>query len=136
MVESSLRFSTETGKPNPVSLKEFLLFDRHEQRKFSHALTMKESKDFQMSVVREMSRMRLKDRREIAQAQVKKLSARDNRTLGDRMELAMAKARLAHLMMPEKQPIFLRKLRTMEVKLPKWIMESKSPYFINTPRSI
>ncbi len=135
-METSLSFNKETGKPDPVSLKEFILMDRHEQRAFTRALDRGERKAFQASVMRELSRLRLKDRRELAAASVKKLESRENRSIGDKVELALARARLARLMMPEKQPIFFRKFRTREIPLPKWMTESKSPYFINTPRSV
>ena len=134
-MEHSGNFNPETGKPNPVSLKEYMTMDRKEQRAFGRALDRGEKKSFQAAVVREVTRLRLKDRREIQQTLVNKLERRQNKSIGDKVELALAKMRLTHLMMPEKQPIFFRKLRTKEMPLPKWITESKSPYFITSPLS-
>lgn len=135
-MEKTGNFNPETGKPNPVSLKEYMLMDRHEQRAFGRALDKGEKRSFQTAVIREITRLRLKDRREIQQMLVTKLEKRQNTSIGDKVELALAKMRLTHLNMPEKQPIFFRKLRTKELPLPKWITESKSPYFINTTRSV
>ena len=136
MGESSLTFSKETGKPNPVSLKEYLLMDRHEHKSFFRGMDRKEQKTFLVVAAREASSLRLNERREIQSALVKKLEARKSMNIIDKIETSIEKARLARLMLPPKEPILFRKLRTKEFKLPKWLGETKSPYLIAKSGSI
>ncbi len=126
------RFNPETGKPNPVSLKEFLLMDRDVQKSFIKPLSKQEQKDFQMAVVVGVASMPLAERREIAKIQVDKMQQKENKTIGDKLALLQAKMHLRQVMLPEKQPIFFRKLRTKEFKLPKWLTEKKSAYLMGS----
>lgn len=131
MTEASpQRFNPETGKPNPVSLKEFLLMDRDTQKSFIKPLSKQELKDFQLSVAVGYATMPLAERREIAKIQVDKLQQKEQKTIADKLSLLQAKMHLRQVMLPEKQPIFFRKLRTKEFKLPKWMTEKKSAYLM------
>ena len=124
------RSTKEVNKPTPVSMREYMLMDRHEQRVFHSKMTRSEKKVFGMQFVREYTRMPLVDKREIAKAQVEKLSQRPNSSLGDKIELAQARAYAVNIHLPEKKPIFFRKLRTKEIPLPKMFREANSPYLI------
>ena len=96
------RFNPETGKPNPVSLKEFLLMDRDVQKSFIKPLSKQEQKDFQMAVVVGYATMPLAERREIAKIQVDKMQQKENKTIGDKLSLLQAKMHLRQVMLPEK----------------------------------
>lgn len=124
------RFNPETGKPNPVSLKEVMLMDRKEVKAFLKPLGKKEEWDFQAAVQSAALRMPLSERREIQKQLVDKLQKRENKSVADKLELGLKKLQLKRLMLPEKQPIFFRKLRTKELKLPKWMTEKKSAYLM------
>jgi hypothetical protein len=126
------RFNPETGKPNPVSLREVMLMDRKEGKAFVKPLNKKEEWDFQVAVQSAALKMPLIERREVAKEFVAKLQKRENKSIGDKLEVGLAKLQLARLMLPEKQPIFFRKLRTKELKLPKWMTEKKSAYLMGT----
>lgn len=130
------RFNPETGKPNPISLKEYLHMDRHEKRAFERALDKSELRAFRVAAHREAGQLRLPERRQIQTALVDKLKQRNNTSIADKIELTIEKARLARLMLPGKEPIFFRKFRTKVLPFPKWMTEAKSPYFVNTPRSV
>ena len=129
------RFNPETGKPNPVSLKEFMLMDRDVQKSFIKPLSKKEQKDFQMAVIVGIAQMPLPERREMAKKQVETMQKKENKTIGDKLALLQAKLHLRQVMLPEKQPIFFRKLRTKEFKLPKWLTEKKSAYLMGASAS-
>lgn len=124
------RFNPETGKPNPVSLKEFMLMDRAAQKSFIKPLSKQEQKDFQMAVIVGIAQMPLPERREMAKKQVEIMQQKENKTIGDKLALLQAKMHLRQVMLPEKQPIFFRKLRTKEFKLPKFLTEKKSAYLM------
>jgi len=125
--------SPETGKPNPVSLREYLTMDRYEQRQFQHDLSKSEKKDLMMHAAREVWFLPLAKKREIQQEIVKKLEQRSNDKIGDKLELWQAKAYLKHIMLPEKQPIFFRKLRSKEPPfIRKFFGTVKSPYLISS----
>ena len=124
------RFNPETGKPNPVSLKEVMLMDRKEVKAFLKSLNKKEEWDFHAAVQSAALRMPLAERREIQKQLVDKLQKRENKSVADKLELGLMKLQLKRLMLPEKQPIFFRKLRTKEFKLPKWMTEKKSAYLM------
>lgn len=129
------RFNPETGKPNPVSLKEFMLMDRDVQKSFIKPLSKQEQKDFQMAVIVGIAQMPLPERREMAKKQVETMQKKENKTIGDKLALLQAKLHLRQVMLPEKQPIFFRKLRTKEFKLPKWLTEKKSAYLMGASAS-
>jgi len=124
------RFNPETGKPNPVSLREVMLMDRKELKSFIKPLNKKEEWDFQVAVQSAALRMPLAERREVHKQLVDKLQKRENKSVADKLEVGLAKIQLKRLMLPEKQPIFFRKLRTKELKLPKWMTEKKSAYLM------
>lgn len=130
MTETATRFNPESGKPNPVSVKEFALMDRKEMRAFMAPLSSKEKSDFMITYQVVYGALPLATKREIAQASVDKLAKRQNASIADAIELAHEKMHLKRLMLPEKQPIFLRKLRTKKFDMPRWIAEKKSPYLI------
>lgn len=123
-------FNPETGKPNPVSVKEFALMDRKEMRAFMAPLSSKERGDFTIVYRVAYDALPLATKRDIAQASVDKLSKRQDVSIADAVELAYKKMYLKRLMLPEKQPIFLRKLRIKKFDMPRWISEKKSPYLI------
>lgn len=128
MTETTFQFNPETKKPMPVSMREFLLMDRKEQRAFNVALTKDEKFAFQASVFMKMVEMPQEERREIQKEFVAKLEKREDKSIGDKVELVREKWVLASLSLPEKQPIFFRKLRN---KVPfKSIRDAKSPYLI------
>ena len=129
------RFNPETGKPNPVSLRELMLMDRKEIKAFVKPLNKKEQWDFQVAVQSAALKMPLVERRELAKQLVDKLEKRENKTIADKLELKLVKLQTARLMLPEKQPIFFRKLRTKEIKLPKWMTEKKSAYLMGASAS-
>jgi len=120
----------EQGKPNPVSLHEYQLMDRHEQKAFLDGLTRDEQKMFQKTVAAKVYAQTRQQWRETARAFVKKLEGRDNKTIGDKLELQIARVRAAQLSLPEKKPIFFRKLRTGKPAVPKFLLSAKSPYLI------
>lgn len=125
--------SPETGKPNPVSIKEYMLMDRYEQRQFQQGLSKSEKKDLMTHAARESWNLPLEKKREIQQEFVKKLEQRSNNKIGDKYELWQAKAYLKHIMLPEKQPIFFRKLRSKEPPfIRKFFGTVKSPYLISS----
>lgn len=127
------RFSPETGKPNPVSLREYMLMDRHEQRAFTKPLSQKEKYNFQLSVISGLMHMPLHERRAIQKELVAKLEARQKNTISDAIEVARAKFVYKSLMLPEKQPIFFRKLRSKDRSASKSIFQHvKSPYLITS----
>ncbi len=129
MVETALqRFNPETGKPNPVSTKEYLLMDRYAQREYVQALTKEEKFNFQACVIKELVAMPQEKRREIQKELVAKLEKRKNTSIADKIEFVQAKLYLKSIALPKKEPIFLRKLRK---KVPfKSVREAKSPYLI------
>lgn len=132
MPETTFCYNPETGKPNPVSVREFHLMDRKEARAYMRPLSKREQKDFYLATVMAWESLPLQTRREIQQAYVDKLGKRDNKSIGDKIELFREKLYLKHLMLPEKKPIFFRKLRTKEHTFPKWMKETKSPYLISS----
>lgn len=128
---TEIQNTVETGKqPTPVSYKEYSLMDRHEARAFFGKLTKDEKKDFQAAVVRVYTETPLSERRAIAQELVAKLEKRENKTIGDKLELVLEKLRLKQIMLPEKPPLLLQKLRNKPMPLPRFIKEAKSPYLI------
>lgn len=131
MAETSLHFHPETGKPMPVSYQEFYNLDRHEVRAFLRAFSRKESKDFQLAVVAKALTLTRDERRKLEKAFVDKLEKRENKSVGDKVELYLARLRLKKVMLPEKKPIFFRKLRTGEPKVPVFLRNAKSPYLIS-----
>jgi hypothetical protein len=124
------RFNPETGKPNPLSTREYMTMTFAEQKQFIGPLSRQEKKDFQLAFTQEYLTMSLAQRREIQKAALARLEARENKTIGQKLELLQAKMHMRHLMLPEKQPIFFRKLRSREISLPKWL-QRKSPYLIS-----
>lgn len=128
------RYSPETGKPNPVSLREFMLMDRHEQRAFTKPLSQKEKYDFQLSVIHGMASMPLEEKRDIQKALVAKLASRAHMSLGDKIELTRETLYLKSIMLPKKEPILLRKLRAKPLPVLKLFGEAKSPFLIAPQR--
>lgn len=127
------RFSPETGKPNPVSVRECHLMDRHELRAFLKPLDRKEKRDFAATAMMAFESLPLSERRLLQKALVQKLEARKGTGLGDKLELALEKSRLAQLMLPEKKPILFRKIRSKENVLYKKVLgKYKSPFFISS----
>lgn len=124
------QITPETKKPTPVSTREYQLMDRHEKRAFERSLSKGEKKEFQMAVMAKLFAQPVSERREIMKARVAKLSARENTSLGDKMELAFAKLQEKQLSLPKKEPVFFRKFRTGEPKAPKFLASAKSPYLI------
>ncbi len=124
------RFNPETGKPNPVSVREVCLMDRNELRAFFKPLGIKEKMDFQFAFVAEYSKLSLKQRIEIAQAEVEKYSKRESMNIADKIELALAKLSLKNIMQEKKSVSSQKPDGKRELKLPKWVMEKKSPYLI------
>ncbi len=131
-METHRRFNPETGKPLPVTPREYMLKDRHETKAFLAPLSRKERLDLQKAVSAAVIKMPLAERRSIADALVTKLENRRNTSIADILELTWARTHQAQLHLPEKKPIFFRKLRTREIKLPTWLGEAKSPYLIAT----
>ncbi len=128
MIETQLK--QEGEKPNPVSYREFSTMDRHEQQAFLGKLSKEEKKEFQVAVARTYTETPITERRAIAQELVAKLEKRENKTIGDKMELVLDKVRLKQLTLPEKTPILFRKLRIKTLPMPRWIKEAKSAYLI------
>ena len=120
----------ETDKPNPVSLREYHLMDRRERKAFLGKLTNSEKKDLRLAAVVAMESKPRSERREMARELVSKLEKRENPSVGDRVELLLAKKEVLRLTIPEKPAIFLRKLRTKAFPWPRWIRETHSPYLI------
>ncbi|MEK7533006.1 MAG: hypothetical protein AAB542_01100 [Patescibacteria group bacterium] len=132
MTETTARFNPETGKPNPISQREFHLMDRKEKRTFFVSLSGDEKKMFQAAIMVAVEALPLKVRREQQQMLVAKLEKRNSASMGDKVEILLEKVRLKQLMLPEKKPIFFRKLRSREFPWPKWMKEAKSPYLISS----
>lgn len=130
MGETTIQFHPETKKPMPVSAREYQLMDRHEKRVFEKVLSDGEKKDFQLATMKHLWNQPLSERRDIANEFVAKLEKRENKSIGDKVELVMAKVHAASLKLPEKHPIFFRKFRQGEHPIPKILREAKSPYMI------
>lgn len=126
------RFSPETGKPNPVSLREYMLMDRHEQRAYMKPLSKKERYDFQIAALHGVINMPLSEKRTIQKEIVAKLEARTHMSIGDKIELVIEKLRDRQLQLPEKKPILFRKLRTKPMAVPKAFGSGKSPFLISS----
>jgi len=130
MVETQ-QLSKETDKPNPVSIREYHLMDRHELRAYLAPLDRQERKQLLLASVAAWEALPLADRRSIQKEYVAKLESRNHMSIGDKIELARERVYYRHLMLPEKKPIFFRKLRSNPVPLPKIFHEAKSPYLIH-----
>lgn len=126
------RFSPETGKPIPVSLREFMLMDRHEERAYIKPLSKKEKYDFQLAALHGIANMPLSEKRAIQKEFVAKLEARTHMSIGDKIELAIEKFRNRLLQLPEKKPILFRKLRKKPMAFPKMFGSGKSPFLISS----
>jgi len=130
MTEMQRYFNPETGKPNPVSVREFYLMDRKEQRAFQKSLTRKEKRDFQLQFIVEVDKLPKSEKIALSRAFVDKLKLRDNKSIGDKVELFRAKLYAKRAELPTKQPIFFRKFRTGETPWPTWVLKTRSPYLI------
>jgi len=129
MQEITLSSNPEIEKPHPVSIREYLLMDRHEIRAFTKKLTKQEKFDFQASVMKKLVEMPPEQLREIRAEFVEKLKKRQNKSIADKIELKQAILHQVSMALPKKEPIFFRKLRA-KVPMPKAIREAKSPYLI------
>lgn len=129
MAETTVQFHPETKRSKPVSIREYLLMDRKEQRAFTKALTKEEKFAFQASVIKKLVEMPQEQEREIKKEFVAKLEKRNNSSIADKIELVLAKLYLKGLALPKKEPIFLRKVRA-KMPFPKRIRDAKSPYLI------
>lgn len=133
MTESTQRFNPETGKPNPVSVREFYLMDRKEQRAFLKPLSQKENWRFSKQFIVLFDRLSKAEKRELTQKKIEKLQKNKSPSVGDRIELFFAELRAKQQALPSKPPIFFRKFRTGErqTRFPKWMTKTKSPYLIS-----
>jgi len=119
--------SKEQDKPNPLSLREYHLMDRHERGVYMSKLTREEQRALRLAAVAAMAEKPRKERKQLADELVEKLSKRQNVSIADKVEVMLAKKDSLRLMIPERPAIFLRKLRA--IPWPKW-MERTSPYLI------
>lgn len=103
--------------------------DRHERGMYLSKLTRKEQKDLRVAAIVAMESKPRKERKQLADELVEKLRKRQNVSLADKIEIALAQKDSLRLMLPERPAIFLRKLRA--IPWPKW-MERTSPYLIGT----
>lgn len=124
-------FNPETGKPNPISLKEWYGMDKKSQRAFAKQLSPKEQYDFTFAFTRAIDQLPKAKRHELIQHRVESLSKKEHKSIGDRIDLALTTMEMKRLELPSKPPIFLRKLRTKETPFPKWVRDIKSPFLIS-----
>ena len=101
--------------------------DRNERGVYMANLTRKEQKDLRLAAIVAMESKPRKERKLLADELVEKLNKRQNVSIADKIEVALAKKDSLRLMLPERPAIFLRKLRA--IPWPKW-MERSSPYLI------
>lgn len=130
-MESALSFNPETGRPNPVSLKEWYGMDRKTQRTFAAQLSPKEKFDFINALGVAFDSLPKDKRHEILQHRADVLQKKEHKSIGDRMDLALTQVEAKRLELPAKPPIFLRKLRGAS-RFPKWVGEIKSPFFMKS----
>ncbi len=124
---TELNQSKEQDKPNPVSLREYYLMDRHERGVYMAKLTREEQKDLRVAAAVAMESKPRKERKQLADELVEKLRKRQNASIADKIEIALAQKNALALLLPERPAIFLRKLRA--IPWPKWT-ERSSPYLI------
>lgn len=130
-MESALSFNPETGKPNPISLKEWYGMDRKTQRTFAKQLSPREQYDFRLVLSMAFDTLPKAKRHEVLKHRVDALQTKEHKSIGDRIDLVMTTVEMKRLELPAKPPIFLRKLRT-EQHFPKWALEKKSPFFMKS----
>lgn len=109
MEQTTQRFNPETGKPNPVSMKEFYLMDRKEQRAFLKPLSSKEQMAFVYAYDTQLFKCPKSEMQQLREAKIQKLSERKNSSISDRIELAMVKLNKKLSDFPEKPAILFRK---------------------------
>lgn len=125
----------ETGKPNPVSVREYYLMDRYEREAFRQQLTTSESNDFSYAAMVAVFDLPQAERTQLALQKVAKLENRPNTSIKDKLEVALAKWAVTKEKLPKKPPILLRKFRNGQGSeaMPKWLREKKSPYLMKPP---
>ena len=110
----------ETGKPNPISLKELSIMDPHELKAFTKGMTMKESFDFQIAYAVAETALPTNKKIEYARERIKKLESREKKSIPDKVKILLEKQYIKNLASSPRK----------EVHWPKWIKETKSPYLI------
>lgn len=123
--------SIETGKPNPISLRELTAMSKEDVKSFTGKLTKKENQEFYKSIMRAQLTLTKDERKELARITINKLQKIEQKTLGDKIDLGLAKIRLKSID-HERPPIFFRKFRQTP-HIPKFLKDAKSPYLMNTP---
>ena len=130
MAESALSFSPETGKPDPVSTKEWFSRDGNAQKDFQKTLSWKEKRDFRVALTVAVESMPRNERRELWKIRKEALDRKKDPTIADKVDRAIAAFKEARLLLPEKPKILLRKLRGPNGPFARWAREKTSPFLM------
>jgi hypothetical protein len=126
-MESTLTINPETGKPNPLSYKEWMTMDRKAQKAFLNSLSIPEQVSFITVANEHYAKLPKAEKKALWDARVDMLKNIPNKSLAQRLELAVVKLGAKRLSLPDRPRIIGRKLSGIENPLKKLV---KSPYFI------
>jgi len=91
-METTITISPETGKPNPISLKEWYHMDTTDQKQFMKGLSYKEQVAFGIASKNEFYHLPKQEKQELLQARIDILSKKENPSLMEKLELKTLKS--------------------------------------------
>lgn len=122
-METTIAMNPETGKPNPISLKEWYHMDTTDQKQFMKGLSYKEQIAFGIASENAFYHLPKQEKRELLQARIDILNIKENPSLMEKLELKTLKSAFKESETKTTPPEGYKGIK-------KKLTEVSSPYFI------